>query len=154
MAAFTGRVAVDLVNVFDRAKGKGARVLTTLAWGDSVRVLGKSSGTLKVQLELLATGGSATRLEKEVGFIRPPSKSSGFSLDDLVTKQKQDPGVMKLDFVDVQQGDAAILWLDQYMGENWLWTSTFDDTLHSIQSVEELLAYLTFNLRRPGAFTV
>jgi beta-lactamase superfamily II metal-dependent hydrolase len=109
MAAFTGRVAVDLVNVFDRAKGKGARVLTTLAWGDSVRVLGKSSGTLKVQLELLATGGSATRLEKEVGFIRPPSKSSGFSLDDLVTKQKQDPGVMKLDFVDVQQGDAAIL---------------------------------------------
>jgi len=109
MAAFTGLVAVDLVNVFDRPKGKGSRVITTLAWGDSVRVLGKSSGTLKVELGLLAIGGNASKLEKAIGFIRPPSKSSGFTFNDLITKKKQEPGVLKLDFVDVQQGDAALI---------------------------------------------
>jgi len=109
MAAFTGLVDVDLVNVFDRVKGKGSRVITTLAWGDQVRVLGKSGGTLKVELGLLALGGNATKLEKQVGFVRPPSKSSGFTLNDLISRNKHDPGVLKVDFVDVQQGDAALI---------------------------------------------
>jgi beta-lactamase superfamily II metal-dependent hydrolase len=107
MAAFEGQVAVDLVNVFSAPKG--GNVVTTLAWGDTVRVLGRSNGTLKVQLGLLTTGGDKTSVDDRVGFIRPPSKSGGFTLNDVVTKQKQDPGVLKMDFVDVQQGDAALI---------------------------------------------
>ena len=107
MAAFSARVAVDLVNVFNAPAG--GRVITTLSWGDNVRVLGTSQGTLRVELSLLTTGGSASAVENVVGFVRKPSKASGFTLADLFTRQKQEPGVLKVDFVDVQQGDAALI---------------------------------------------
>src|SRR5215204_109138 len=107
MAPFTGQVAVDLVDVFSAPKG--GQILTTLAWGDDVRVLGKSAGTLKVQLGLLATGANTSTVTEDIGFIRPPSKASGFTLNDIVAEKPLDPGVLKVDFVDVQQGDAALL---------------------------------------------
>lgn len=100
MAAFEGRVAIDLANVYS-APSKG-KVLATLAWGDKVRVLGKSQGTLKVEL---VTADS----EKVEGFIKAPSKASGVGLDDVVVKPAQVPDVLKVDFVDVQQGDGAVI---------------------------------------------
>ena len=45
MKPFSGRIAIDLVNVFSAAEG--GRVISTLAWGDEVRVLGTSKGRLK-----------------------------------------------------------------------------------------------------------
>lgn len=107
MNAFKGRVAIDLMNVFD--KPQGGRVISTLAWGDEVRVLGTSKGQLKVSLRTLSTGGPGTVIKDQVGFVRPPSKSSGIKLADLVTAKAQKPGVLKYDTVDVQQGDGAVL---------------------------------------------
>jgi beta-lactamase superfamily II metal-dependent hydrolase len=107
MAEFDGRIGVDLVNVFSAPTG--GRVLTTLAWGDDVRVLGRSGGALKVQLGLLSVGKDRTTISDDVGFIRPPSKASGLTLNDVVSKTPPDPGVLKVDFVDVQQGDAAVV---------------------------------------------
>lgn len=101
MAAFEGWIAIDLVNVYDAAsRGK---VIATLAWGDRVRVLGKSRGLLKVEF---TTGDD---MSVGVAFIKPPAKSTGLSIDDVVTKKAQKPGVLKVDFVDVQQGDGAVL---------------------------------------------
>ncbi len=107
MAAFEGEIAVDLVNVFSAPTG--GRVVATLAWGDPVRVLGKSSGTLKVEIGVLITGKDKSTVDDQPGFIRPPSKSSGLKLDDIVTRNPAKPGVLKVDFVDVQQGDAALI---------------------------------------------
>ena len=107
MASFDGHVAVDLVNVFSAPAG--GKVLTTLAWGDRVHVLGTSGGTLKVELDLLTTGQDKSSIQAVTGFVRPPSKKSGLTLKDLISQTKPPDGVMKIDFVDVQQGDAAIL---------------------------------------------
>jgi len=105
--AFKGRVAVDLMNVFD--KPEGGRVISTLAWGDEVRVLGTANGRLKVSLRMLVTGGASAVIKDQVGFVKPPSKSSGVTLKDVVTPKAQKPGVLKFDTVDVQQGDGAVL---------------------------------------------
>jgi beta-lactamase superfamily II metal-dependent hydrolase len=105
--AFKGRVAIDLMNVLDKAEG--GRVISTLAWGDEVRVLGTSKGRLKVSLRTLGTGGASAVIKDQVGFVKPPSKSSGIKLTDIVTPKAQKPGVLKFDTVDVQQGDGAVL---------------------------------------------
>lgn len=107
MKPFKGRVAIDLVNVYDAAER--GRVISTLAWGDEVRVLGTSKGRLKISLRTLGTGGERAVIKDQVGFIRPPSKSSGIMLKDVVTPKAQKPGVLKFDAVDVQQGDGAVL---------------------------------------------
>jgi beta-lactamase superfamily II metal-dependent hydrolase len=107
VAKYQGYVALDLANVYDKAD-KG-RVISTLAWGDTVEVLGASNGKLKVNLRVLHTGTAAAQLEDHIGYIKPPSKGSGLSLEDIVTKTSPDRGVLKIDFVDVQQGDAAVL---------------------------------------------
>jgi beta-lactamase superfamily II metal-dependent hydrolase len=107
MAAFEGQIAVDLVDVFSAPKG-GA-LLTTLAWGDDVTVLDDSGGTFKVQIGLLTTGTDKTIVGEQTGFIRPPAKASGLTLADVVTTERLDPGILKVDFVDVQQGDAALI---------------------------------------------
>lgn len=107
MTKFRGRVAIDLVNVFDKPE-KG-RVIATLAWGDTVEVLGTSRGQLKVNLRLLGTGADAATIKEKVGFVKPPSRATQMKLKDVVVKDARGPGVLKVDFVDVQQGDGAVL---------------------------------------------
>jgi beta-lactamase superfamily II metal-dependent hydrolase len=106
MAAYKGRVAIDIANVYSAPKG--GRLLTTLAWGDEIRVLGKSQGTLKVSLRILGDDNQQAISKDVDGYIRRPSGGT-LTLDDVVTSKKQDPGVLKFDVVDVQQGDAAVL---------------------------------------------
>jgi beta-lactamase superfamily II metal-dependent hydrolase len=107
MAAYKGRVAVDLMNVYSAPKG--GKLITTLAWGDEVRVLGTSEGTLRVSLRVMGTDKQLTDNTDEVGFVRPPKKATGLTLKDVVSQEALKPGVLKMDFVDVQQGDAAVL---------------------------------------------
>lgn len=107
MAEHKGRVAIDLMNVYDAPAG--GRVISTLAWGDEVRVLGTTKGRLKVAIRLLGTGTERATIEDVIGFIKPPSKSGGFTLKDVIERDGQKPGVLKVDFVDVQQGDGAVL---------------------------------------------
>lgn len=101
-------IAIDLAKVYKKdSKGK-SNYLTTLAWGDDVEVVGISSS--EVQVELLGyqkkPDGSLER-KRIVGFIKPPAKSELKSKDLVIEKSKSK--VLKADFVDVQQGDGAVI---------------------------------------------
>ena len=86
------RVAADLLRVRD-ARGK---VIATLAWGDAVRVV----------------RGDAEGIAVDIGFDGRRRRGRVHSrLDGALVPEGDDaaPRVLKVDFVDVQQGDGAVL---------------------------------------------
>lgn len=106
MATLRRLVAVDLVRVY--AEETGTSLVTTLAWGDEVEVETVNSKFAKVRVprfEELPDGTIEPSFAP--GFIRP-TKSSGLSPADCLA-EKKDASVLIIDFVDVQQGDAAVI---------------------------------------------
>jgi beta-lactamase superfamily II metal-dependent hydrolase len=97
----THTIAVDLARVYDRS-GKGRKLLTTLAWGDSVCVTRIEPDRVEVELELLGqkdNGGVC--LHPQAGIIlASPSKA----LAPIESNR-----VLKVDFVDVHCGDGAVI---------------------------------------------
>lgn len=104
--ALQRRIAVDLAKVYTTPTGR--TVFTTLAWGDRVTVEKITSKHVEVKF--------TTFEELEDGSFKPtpisafirPSKSSGVKPSEVVTK----PGnldILRVDFVDVQQGDGAVV---------------------------------------------
>lgn len=95
--AETRRLAIDLANVMEHG-GKGAKCIATLAWGDAVQVDRVTAKGIEITLD-----------EGRTGFIKIPS--SGLTADDIL----DDGGisstgrVLRVDFVDVQQGDGTVL---------------------------------------------
>ena len=83
------RVAVDLLRVRDDA----GKVTVTLSWGDRVHVTASDAAGATVDLGQ----GRSGKLR------RPPQKAL------IADGDAKAPKVLKLDFVDVQQGDAAVL---------------------------------------------
>jgi beta-lactamase superfamily II metal-dependent hydrolase len=106
MAKDERRVAIDLVNVFDRLE-KGGRVVTTLAWGDAADVVEQTKTSVKLRLRTLSTTKKGASIKEVFGFVKIPSKSK-LTADTIFVKSLT-PGVLKVDFVDVQQGDGAVL---------------------------------------------
>lgn len=101
-------IGVDLAKVWSRDNSGEFKYRTTLAWGDDIEVKDIASD----QVHVVVTGYSrqadgSVKPRVVEGFIRP-SKSSGIKPDEVVAK-KHDTGVLKVDFVDVQQGDGSIL---------------------------------------------
>lgn len=88
--AETRRLAVDLANVFDR-DGKGAECFATLAWGDEVRVEEETERGVRITLN------EGTR-----GFIKGDPRR-------LFDPKGNADRVLRVDFVDVQQGDGAVV---------------------------------------------
>jgi len=99
-------INVDLADVFEEPNRKG--FLHTLAWGDVVEVLETTSAHLRIN--------TVRYEEKDDGSILPvnteayicPMKSSGIKPTDVVIPQK-DNRVLKVNYVDVQQGDAGVI---------------------------------------------
>jgi beta-lactamase superfamily II metal-dependent hydrolase len=89
----------DIVRVyrFDSEKKNKDSLLATLFWGDSIKVLGKSGGRYKVSLPTRTWSATKGYVWKEV---------QGAISGDV--KFRDDP-VLKVRFVDVGQGDAAII---------------------------------------------
>ena len=106
--AATHVVGVDLAKVWSKdAQGK-FEYLTTLAWGDEVEVEEVTSDHVRV----VVTGfkrepDGSVRPESLEGFIRP-TRSSGLTPGEVVVERDQ-AKVLKVDFVDVQQGDGAVI---------------------------------------------
>src|SRR5690242_16908091 len=71
-----------------RVRDDAGKVLVTLSWGDLVHVTG---------------GGVIDLGQGRTGTLRHPPKTA------LVKDGPGAPKVLKLDFVDVQQGDAAVM---------------------------------------------
>lgn len=99
-------VNVDLVDVWAERGRK--KLLRTLAWGDEVRVARQASTHIEVQFTNFVEQQDGSVLpETTTGFIEP-SKSSGIKTADILIAPK-DNGVLKVNFVDVQQGDGSVI---------------------------------------------
>ena len=99
-------INIDLVDIWREPGRKD--LLRTLAWGDAVTVIEETATFLKVEIEWFReeADGSLTPIP-DVGYIEP-SKSSRIKPSGIV-RPLQDNVVLKVNFVDVQQGDGAII---------------------------------------------
>lgn len=99
-------LAVDLATVWSGANRSG--FIRMIGWGHPLEVLAVTDRHVEVRVwrfERLPDGS-----EKPIatsGFITP-TKSSGLKPADLTVPRSQNK-VLKMDFVDVQQGDASVL---------------------------------------------
>ncbi|HEU4888079.1 MAG TPA: MBL fold metallo-hydrolase, partial [Thermoanaerobaculia bacterium] len=90
MAAKVRYINLDLAKVYREENGK-KKFLRGLAWGDPVRVRKETADAVEIEFD----GAPA--------FI-PKRKDGGDVLVD-----RKDSRVLKVDFVDVQQGDGSII---------------------------------------------
>ena len=99
-------INVDLADVWGEADRK--KFLRTLAWGDEVTVTTQTATRIEVETVYFNEQPDGSILPvKEVGFIEP-RKSSGVKTADVVRPRNQND-VLKVNFVDVQQGDGAVI---------------------------------------------
>ncbi|MDQ3587401.1 MAG: MBL fold metallo-hydrolase [Actinomycetota bacterium] len=93
-------IGVDLAEVLD-AQGEH---LTTLAWGDSVEVLERGPKRVRIAL----ADFNVRRDGSQIPVKREGTVAKG-SLSAPVVVDREEAAVLKVDFVDVQQGDAAVI---------------------------------------------
>jgi beta-lactamase superfamily II metal-dependent hydrolase len=99
-------VNVDLVDVW--AKRGRKEFLRTLAWGDEVKVTAQKSTHIEVEFtDFVEQDDGSVLPEAEVGYIEP-TKSSGLKAADILIAPRENR-VLKVNFVDVQQGDGAVI---------------------------------------------
>lgn len=104
--ATTHVIDVDLANIFEQPNKKG--FLRTMAWGDHVEVLKITAEHVEVRVFRFDKQDDGTsKPVASSGFIVPP-KSSGIKPKDVV-REKKESRVLMVNFVDVQQGDGAVL---------------------------------------------
>jgi len=97
-------VNVDLVRV-RRERGDDL----VLAWGDEVDVLEADSHTIRIRLTgFVARPDGSVEPRSTTGVIRRPSRASGLKLSDVLI-ERDASRVLKVDFVDVQQGDGSVI---------------------------------------------
>ena len=99
-------INVDLADVYEQASRKG--FLHTLAWGDHVEVLETTATHLRINTVKFEEKNDGSILPVESEAYICPTKSSGLKPADIVIP-KEDNQVLKVNFVDVQQGDGAVI---------------------------------------------
>jgi len=99
-------INVDLADVWGEPGRK--KFLRTLAWGDEVAVVNQTSTSIEIETVVFKEQPDGSILPvKETGFIEP-SKSSRLKAADCI-RPKNKNEVLKVNFVDVQQGDGAVI---------------------------------------------
>ena len=99
-------INVDLARVYESENKKG--FVRTLEWGDGVEV----KNITEEHVEIV----TVKHQKQDDGMIKPvpasgfivPSKSSGIKPEDVVV-EKENSRVLRVNFVDVQQGDASVI---------------------------------------------
>jgi beta-lactamase superfamily II metal-dependent hydrolase len=99
-------IDVDLADVFERPDRKG--FLHCLAWGDYVEVLETTDTHLRVRTAKYEERPDGSILPVEIVAFIQPRASSGVAPAAVVIP-RPDSRVLKVDFVDVQQGDGAVV---------------------------------------------
>ncbi|HYP25016.1 MAG TPA: MBL fold metallo-hydrolase [Actinomycetota bacterium] len=94
---------VDLAKIYTR-DGERFRYLKTIAWGAELFVREIADDHVRIGVTVRNESGQWRRVD---GFIRPP-RSSRLKGKDLVVAP-EDSRLLTVEFVDVQQGDAAIV---------------------------------------------
>ena len=97
---------VDLADVYQKPERKG--FLHTLAWGDFVEVIATTAKHLHISTVRYEpqTDGSILPVKTEA-YLCPP-KASKLKPAQLVIP-RENSQVLKVNFVDVQQGDGAVI---------------------------------------------
>lgn len=100
-------IGVDLARVYAAAD---AEVLVrTLCWGDEVEVDEVNEEHVRLKTTTFETQSDGSiKPVPVVGFVVPPA-SSGIEPSEVVVDKQEARGVLKVDFVDVQQGDASVM---------------------------------------------
>lgn len=99
-------VDVDLADVFAKPGRKG--YLHTLAWGDYVDVIDRTATHIRIRTSKFVTQLDGSIVAQKSEAYIEPTKSSGLKPADILRPQKQSR-VLKVNFVDVQQGDGAVI---------------------------------------------
>ena len=103
-------INVDLAKVYAELNGSQSkkRFVRTLAWGDDVEVLNITSKHVEIRTTRYTTlPNGSIKPQASSGFILPPT--SGKIKPSDVVLDKKDDRVLKVDFVDVQQGDGSVI---------------------------------------------
>lgn len=99
-------INVDLADVWKASDRK--TIIRTLAWGDHVTVLKTTATHLEVELtDFFEQADGSILPRKTTGFIKPTA-SSKIKAEDVV-RPFDENDVLKVNFVDVQQGDGAVI---------------------------------------------
>jgi beta-lactamase superfamily II metal-dependent hydrolase len=99
-------INVDLADVWGATGRK--QFLRTLAWGDEVNVTKQTATRIEIETVYFNEQRDGSILPvKETGYIEP-TKSSGVKAAEVV-RPREENDVLKVNFVDVQQGDAAVI---------------------------------------------
>ena len=97
-------INIDIARVFRSIDRKG--LLDVLTWGAAVQVLAITSKHVKVRATDFETQPDGSIKPKPIdGFIVPPK---GMKPADVVVERSKNK-ILKVDFVDVQQGDGAVV---------------------------------------------
>ena len=98
-------VAVDLLDVQDEA----GRFLTTLTWGDDVEIHSQTRERIELALtRFVQEPDGSIRPQRSVGVVKKPRRGSGLTLADVIS-ERDESRILKVDFVDVQQGDGSLI---------------------------------------------
>ena len=101
----THLINVDLAKVF-RSKDRKGRPLHVLVWGAPVEVVAITSKHVEVKATDFEKQPDGSVKPKPItGFIVPPK---GTKPSDAVVERAKNK-ILKVDFVDVQQGDGAVV---------------------------------------------
>ena len=99
-------INVDLADVWAERNRK--KLIRTLAWGDEVDVVKQTRDYAEVDItEFIEEKDGSILPKKTTGYIQPP-KNLGLKLTDVIIPRKQNK-VLKINFVDVQQGDGSVI---------------------------------------------
>ena len=105
------QINVDLAKVFEIENGK-KHFITVLGWGDEVEVLnakdvesGKASRVEVRATKFIEQANTSAKPKSITGYIIP---SKGTKAKDVIVRHSKSK-VLKVDFVDVQQGDGSVI---------------------------------------------
>ncbi|MDZ4287323.1 MAG: MBL fold metallo-hydrolase, partial [Prosthecobacter sp.] len=99
-------INVDLADVWTATDRE--TLIRTLAWGDQVTVVGRTASAVQVEfVEFIEQADGSILPKATTGFIKPTASSKIKAAD--VTRPLAENEVLKVNFVDVQQGDGAII---------------------------------------------
>jgi beta-lactamase superfamily II metal-dependent hydrolase len=99
-------INVDLADVFEHPDREG--FLYTLAWGDYVEVLETTTKHLRISTVKFEEKSDGSILPVQTEAYICPTKTSKLKPSDIVIPRDNNQ-VLKVNFVDVQQGDGAVI---------------------------------------------
>jgi beta-lactamase superfamily II metal-dependent hydrolase len=100
-------VNVDLVDIWEKRERKG-ELIRTLAWGDEVSVVKQTGTYAEINgVEFYEQKDGSILPRKRTAFIEP-RKSSKLKISDILIPKNKNK-VLKVNFVDVQQGDGSVI---------------------------------------------